>query len=243
MTVTDVAFGSTWPERRPPRWMTAAFALAIAVWGLVALAVYFSGSGTYAAVARESGFAETEFLYPPGDAAARPRRVDLPILIDWHERWTAYVLGRSADPLRGAAEPAFTAEEVSHMADVRTVFVGAQAAMYAALGSAIVLFGFALRRGPRAALLLLRDGALASGAAVLAVAVVAALAFEPAFLVFHLVFFPQGNFLFPPTSNLIRLYPEPYWYGVTIRIGAAFVVAAGAVTLAATAALRAPRMR
>ncbi len=215
----------------PPRWTVAAFAVALAGSGLVALAIAFAGGGTYAALARENGFAETQFLYPPGDPAAQPRPTDLATLLRWHERWSAYVLGRSTDPLLGSDDPAFTTDEVSHMADVRRVFIGAQAAMYVSLVVLILLIGLALRRGPRTAGLLLRNGALAVGAVVLVVGIVAAVAFEPVFLAFHYVFFPQGNFLFGPGSNLIRLYPEAYWYAVTLRVGVAFVVMTAVVAL------------
>ncbi len=236
MTVADVAFGSAWPAARPPLWMVALFAIAMCACGLVALAVRFSDAGTYAVIARDAGFAGTRFLLPANDPRATLQPIDLETQVGMHERWVAYVLGRSDLPPGPAA---FTIDETRHMADVRRVFVAAQAVMYAALGGAIVLFGFALRRGARLALLVLRDGALWAGAAVLVLGLVAAIAFEPAFLVFHYLFFPQGNFLFDPaTSNLLRLYPEPYWYGVTIRIGAAFVGTAAFVTLAATAALR-----
>lgn len=215
----------------PRRWTVAAFAAALAGSGLVALAVYFAGGGTYAAIARDNGFAETQFLYPPGDPRAQPRRTDLTTLLRWHDRWSAYVLGRLDDPLRNADDPAFTADEVSHMSDVRTVFIAAQAVMYASAAVAILLIGLALRRGTRTAGLLLRSGALAVGAVVLLVGIVAALAFEPAFLAFHYVLFPQGNFLFGPGSNLIRLYPEAYWYAVTLRVGAAFVVMTAVIAL------------
>jgi len=81
------------------------------------------------------------------------------------------------------------------------------------------------RRGGRAAALLARNAALVAGAGVLVVAVAAAVAFEPLFLLFHEIFFPQGNFLFEASSNLLALYPDQYWYGVTLRIGASFVLA------------------
>ena len=46
------------------------------------------------------------------------------------------------------------------------------------------------------------------GAAALALALTFAVAFEPAFLAFHAIFFPPGTFLFEPGSNLITLFPE-----------------------------------
>lgn len=59
--------------------------------------------------------------------------------------------------------------------------------------------------------------AVARGAGSLAVAgfVLAALVaffFDAAFLAFHLVFFPQGNFSFDPaTERLTQLFPGPFW--------------------------------
>jgi integral membrane protein (TIGR01906 family) len=211
--------------------MSAALALSLAAWGLVAFAVYFAGSGTYAALARESGFAETPFLYPAGAADAAPRPTDLATRLAWHERWSAYVLGRSDDPLRGAAEVAFTEDEVRHMADVRRVFVAAQVLMSVGAVASILLIGLALRDGIRTAGLLMRNAGAWAGGVVLVVGAAAAVAFQPLFLAFHYVFFPQGNFLFPATSNLIRLYPEAYWYAVTLRVGGAFIATAVIVAL------------
>ena len=85
---------------------------------------------------------------------------------------------------------------------------------------------------------LVRDGAVAAGVVVAALGIIAALAFEQAFLLFHEVFFPQGNFLFDPaTSNLVRLYPDWYWQGITFRIGLSFIVIAVAVAVAASVGL------
>lgn len=234
MTVTDVAFGSASPRRQgppPSRRAVAAFAAALAGSGLVALAVVYSGAGTYAAIAREAGFADTtSFRLPAGAPAATEQHIDLETLVDLHERWVAYVLGRAET---GPGTGAFTVDEVRHMANVRSLFIAAQAEMYLAAGVAIAVLGFALRRGQRTAALLIRGGAVVAGAAVLVIGVVAATAFEPAFLAFHYVFFPQGNFLFDPaTSNLIRLYPEGYWYRVTLRVGVTFVGMAVALAVA-----------
>ena len=90
-------------------------------------------------------------------------------------------------------------------------------------------------------LALLRDAAIAAGAGTAAVAVAAAIAFDPLFLLFHELFFPQGNFLFGPDSNLLALYPDPYWYGVTLRIGLTFVAAMAIIAIAAAATLRQAR--
>jgi integral membrane protein (TIGR01906 family) len=39
--------------------------------------------------------------------------------------------------------------------------------------------------------------------------------FEPVFILFHKVFFPQGNWSFPENSILIQLYPEGFWIWTT----------------------------
>jgi uncharacterized membrane protein len=74
------------------------------------------------------------------------------------------------------------------------------------------------------------------------VGIAAALAFEPLFLLFHRIFFPQGNFLFDPsTSNLIRLYPDWYWQGITALVAGSFIAAG--VAVAGTCALALRRLR
>ena len=89
---------------------------------------------------------------------------------------------------------------------------------------------------------LIRDGAVVAGITIAAIGIVAALAFEQAFLLFHEVFFPQGNFLFDPaTSNLVRLYPDWYWEGITFRIGLSFIAVAATVAFAAALGLRRAR--
>jgi len=96
-------------------------------------------------------------------------------------------------------------------------------------------------RRRRAAVLLIRDAGLAAAIGVAAIAIAAVVAFDPLFLVFHEVFFPQGNFLFPANSNLLAMYPDPYWYGVTLRVGLTFVAAMAVVAITSAATLRRAR--
>jgi uncharacterized membrane protein len=77
-----------------------------------------------------------------------------------------------------------------------------------------------------------------SVAIVAAIGVAAVLAFDPLFLLFHEVFFPQGNFLFAPDSNLLRLYPEWYWQGITAAVALSFIALAVMTAGAAHIALR-----
>jgi len=122
------------------------------------------------------------------------------------------------------------------MADVRAVFIAAQ---IAAVCAALVLIWLALRGWRRRALArLVRAGAVSALVAVAVVGILAAVAFDAAFQLFHQVFFPQGNFLFAPDSNLLAIYPESYFYGVSLRIGASFVALAGVLAVLSHAALR-----
>lgn len=213
---------------RPPRWATALAAASLAVFGVLSAVYQFAGADTYRDLMSGTG---TVALRLEGGGTMT---LDLPTLVsEVHEPTLAYLLDRAPELPRHAEGQIFDEAERSHLADVKDVFRGVGIAWWASgllLGSLIVL---ARRRGYLA--LMLRDAALYAGIAVLAVAVIAAIAFVPAFLLFHQVFFPQGNYLFGPDSDLLRVYPEHYWYGVTLRVFGGFcvtsLVLAGALTL------------
>jgi integral membrane protein (TIGR01906 family) len=205
----------------------ALFAIAFAMFGLVALALAWSGDWAYAALARANGGASPQILVPrvpDGKGIEAPASLDL--WLGWHHAWATYVTGLSAmPPLSWGSGPIFTPDEYAHMADVRGVFRGAEVAAAVAFLAGALLVARAVRRGE--ADRLIRGGALGAAAFVAAIGVAAALAFEPLFLAFHDVLFPQGNFLFDPaTSNLLRLYPEWYWQGVTAGVGVSFIAVA-----------------
>jgi integral membrane protein (TIGR01906 family) len=221
------------------RWETAVAAAGLAVSGLVALAIGFGGTATYESIMRDHRPAT--FHVVAGDAVRRTLTVDLASLTGWHNLWFAYVTGDSDRPPAAFGASVFTSAEYAHMADVRNVFVSARiAAIAAALIAALVIL-FVSRRGRLAAVVVVRDAATAASVGSAIVAVTAALAFDPLFLLFHEVFFPQGNFLFPSDSNLLALYPDPYWYGVTLRVGLTFVAAMAVIAVASAATLRQAR--
>jgi integral membrane protein (TIGR01906 family) len=120
--------------------------------------------------------------------------------------------------------------ERSHMSDVGglvRVLAGLEVASIAVLAiTAWSLRGERRRRGR-----LLRTAAIGVGAAAVVLGVFFAVAFDTAFAAFHSLFFKAGTWQFGPDSNLIRLFPEPFWFetsllaGISILLGA--VVAAG----------------
>jgi len=203
------------------------FAIAFTVFGLVALALVWSGEWAYAGLAEATGNTRTTFVRPVGGSdPAGEIPMPLDRLRDWHGRWSAYVVGLSEQPPNaGPGGPLFTPDEYAHMADVRAVFRGAELAALLALFVGGYRIARARRHGD--ALRLVRAGALVAAGIVAVIGLAAAVAFEPLFLLFHDVFFPQGNFLFDPaTSNLLRLYPEWYWQGITAGVGVSFIVVA-----------------
>jgi integral membrane protein (TIGR01906 family) len=209
----------------------AIFAVAFAVAALVALALVWSGDRPYAWLANLNGVRTVEFV--------RTGSTSLDTLLFYHRAWSDYVTGRSSFMAAnmGPVPIVFTADEIAHMDDVRTVFIGAQTAAVGALG--IAVFRVFRARAEGHALRLIRDGGLVAAGLVVSVGLAALVAFDQLFLLFHEVFFPQGNFLFDPaTSNLIRLYPEWYWQGITAGVGLSYIAVAVLVAGAAHIALR-----
>jgi integral membrane protein (TIGR01906 family) len=218
----------------PGRIETALFAIGLAMAGLVLLALVWSGVGPYEDMARENGITRATFVDHVVGADAE---LALAVLAEEHRRWSAYVTGGTADP--PTAGRFYTADEVSHMRDVRGVFDGVKILIPAGLFVMALRLQRARARSAEAMLRLIRDGAAAAAIAVAGVGILAALAFDQAFLLFHRVFFPQGNFLFDPaTSNLVRLYPDWYWQGITLRIGLSFIAACAVLAIVTSARLR-----
>jgi integral membrane protein (TIGR01906 family) len=221
----------------------AIFAIAFTVFGLVALALVWSGDWAYSSLATINGVKGASFrsygpctFAPPSDCFVEGP-ISLEALLSWHRAWSAYVTGVSSQAPVTFGRSTFTTGEYEHMADVRAVFRGAEYGAALALFVLVFRVQRARRRGD--ALRLVRSGALTAAGIVTLIGVAAAVAFDPLFLLFHEVFFPQGNFLFDPeTSNLIRLYPEWYWQGVTASVGLSFITVSLLAAWVAHKALR-----
>ena len=126
--------------------------------------------------------------------------------------------------------PLLDENERSHMADVSRLV----RLLAGILVLALVLAGVTaawLRGEPRrqGRIMLLAAGGI--GAAAVFLAIVFAVAFEPAFLAFHELFFPPGTYLFATGSELIVLFPEPFWFDAALLAGAAIVLVAVVVSL------------
>ncbi len=116
-------------------------------------------------------------------------------------------------------------QERSHMSDVsRLVRILAISVIVAAVVA--VLSARRMRGEPRRVGAVMLRTAAVIGAAALALALTFAIAFEPAFLAFHAIFFPPGTYLFEPGSNLITLFPEGFWFDASLAAGATILLSA-----------------
>lgn len=158
-----------------------------------------------------------------GTSQAEIDRVTTELLVD------LYVDGAFDAALR-AGEPLLDERERSHMHDV-SVLVRILAAIVV-LAAVLAGVSGAILRGERRRLgriMLVAAGTV--GAVAILVAGTFAVAFEPAFLAFHELFFPPGTYLFEEGSNLIALFPQAFWFDAALAAGVAIIVAAIAVSL------------
>lgn len=122
--------------------------------------------------------------------------------------------------------PILDASERSHMADVGGL-VRILAALEAVAIVVLLISGWMLRgeRARRRRLLL--GAAMGVGAVALVLGLFFAVAFDTAFAAFHALFFREGTWQFGPESNLIRLFPEPFWFETSLLAGVSIVLGAG----------------
>jgi len=129
-------------------------------------------------------------------------------------------------------QPVLDAAERSHMVDVRNVLLPL-ATLFVAATLALIAVAAVNRRSAWAWRAIERgSGALAVAGVLIGVAVL--FFFDAAFLLFHLVFFPQGNFSFDPRSQrLTQLFPVQFWSETAIGIALVGITLALGVTLVA----------
>jgi integral membrane protein (TIGR01906 family) len=118
--------------------------------------------------------------------------------------------------------PFFTAAEAAHMRDARTLLYAFLAV--GLLSAVLVVANLAVSRDRQSAWRLVRRGSGGLAIAVVVGGVIGFFAFEPAFELFHRIFFPGGNWAFDPaTSELVRLYPYLFWQIAAGSLGAVAV--------------------
>jgi integral membrane protein (TIGR01906 family) len=131
-----------------------------------------------------------------------------------------------------------TPPERAHMRDVRDVFSGFYLLAAVSLMGLVAAWGLAGRSGSwtRARFWRgIRRGALGLSAGVAVAGVVALVAFDAAFELFHSLFFAAGSYDFDPrVFRLTQLFPDAFWSETTLVVGAAALVAGLALAGLAT---------
>lgn len=117
----------------------------------------------------------------------------------------------------------YAEQELSHLRDVQKVMDKVDFVFYLLLIAVVSLFSFSWRAKTSRAFL--RWGGLTTLAVVGIVLLFLLLSFTSVFTLFHQLFFPQGNWLFPEESLLIRTFPQEFFVkvGLTIFLLAVFM--------------------
>jgi integral membrane protein (TIGR01906 family) len=126
-----------------------------------------------------------------------------------------------------AGTPVLEERERAHMRDVRTVFLGffVVAGILAVVAIAIAV----MRRADQqvATWRSVRAGALGLVATLVVAGVVALVAFDALFEVFHRLLFAGGSYTFDPrTDRLVQLFPFQFWQETAIAVGVVAIVVA-----------------
>ncbi len=140
------------------------------------------------------------------------------------------VFGPPAFDVALAGTPVLDEREREHMRDVRGVFIGFFAV---AAAVAVVALVVAARREPgkrRATWRAIRAGAMSMVEALVVLGIVAVVAFDTLFDLFHRLLFSGGSYTFDPgTERLVQLFPFQFWQETAIAVGVVAIVAAIAV--------------
>ena len=118
----------------------------------------------------------------------------------------------------------YQASEIAHLRDARTLLI-----LFEGLTVVCVLF-VAWSVARRGAWSPVRRGAAGLAVGIVVVGVVGFFAFEPAFELFHEIFFPGGNWAFDPlSSHMVQLYPYDFWQLTAGTLGLIGIVGAAVV--------------
>jgi integral membrane protein (TIGR01906 family) len=126
-----------------------------------------------------------------------------------------------------AGVPVLEERERAHMRDVRAVFVGFFV-VAAIMALVAIVVGVMRREGDRLATWrAIRAGAIGLVATLVVAGIVAVVAFDALFEIFHRLLFAGGSYTFDPrTDRLVQLFPFQFWQETAIAVGVVAIVAA-----------------
>jgi integral membrane protein (TIGR01906 family) len=145
------------------------------------------------------------------------------------------VLGPPDFAVEVGGVPVLEERERAHMRDVRGVFAGFfLIAALAAVGLVVLVAGARRMGHAGRAWSAISAGMRGLIVAIVVAGVIASVAFDAVFEIFHRLFFPAGSFTFDPrTDHLVQLFPFDFWSETTIVLGVVIVVIAGVVAIGA----------
>jgi integral membrane protein (TIGR01906 family) len=119
----------------------------------------------------------------------------------------------------------FARDEKGHMADVKHLIRTMQLIYYGAAVVCIALFVYSYNKFKEHAhefIRIISKAALYSSIAaiifLMLTFLMAVFSFDFLFVIFHMIFFPQGNWMFSPDSLLITLFPQQFFFDISLRI-------------------------
>jgi len=160
--------------------------------------------------AEASGIAESELLFANGQ------------IHDYLTHGRPGALSISVVDESGAVVPLFNVKETAHMADVRdlvqVLFTAQALAVAAALSLAVVML---VLWPPRALAAAALYGSVLTAGVLGLTSLVALSGFDSAWSQFHVIAFSNDFWeLDPDTDHLIQMFPEGFWFDITMLIGA-----------------------
>ena len=111
----------------------------------------------------------------------------------------------------------YTSAESSHLNDVKKVMRMVNFFFYFSLIVIILMLTY-YRKEKEELVKLLYYGGITTLVALGSIFILSLLFFNQAFTIFHLLFFPQGNWIFPIDSLLIQTFPLDFFIGISKMI-------------------------
>jgi integral membrane protein (TIGR01906 family) len=119
----------------------------------------------------------------------------------------------------------FTETEKSHMADVKHLIRTMQFIYYGAAILSIGLFFYAYRKYKEDKYMFIRIlaksllySSIIAGGFLIILFLLSVFSFDFLFATFHIIFFPQGKWMFDSSSMLITMFPQQFFFDISLRI-------------------------
>ncbi len=181
-------------------------------------------------------FAKIEYKMPgfPED----PFGFTLEDRLKWSEPSIAYLVNtKGIESLQELTfddgTPIYTADELSHMEDVKAVVVWMRTVLSVLMLVLVLLTYSAVKKERRLEMVAaFRWGAWATIGLIAVILVFVTVAFDNLFTWFHMLFFKSGTWMFYTSDTLIRLFPMRFWQDAFIAVGVLSVVVSGLILIA-----------